>query len=117
MFSYCFIVWEQGKRKNMSEATSHIKCASCGHNLPEGAAYCPTCGTITPYNSASSHINTYISPSNAVTHISPGSPQRHPHRQVTMGLTQLVLLLIISSAISSLTIGIIVIKTYPNPRL
>ena len=36
-----------------------MQCRSCGTQLAEGAAYCPTCGAVTPYNVAASGIAPY----------------------------------------------------------
>ena len=36
-----------------------MQCRSCSTQLAEGAAYCPTCGAVTPYNVAASGISPY----------------------------------------------------------
>jgi hypothetical protein len=59
-----------------------MECRSCGIVLPVGAAYCPTCGAMTPYNVSTSGISPYdltaaSSPSGASTQAPPtdyGSP-------------------------------------------
>lgn len=39
-----------------SEEVSQMQCSACGTQLPEGVAYCPTCGSITPYHVSSSGV-------------------------------------------------------------
>ncbi|HEY0755195.1 MAG TPA: zinc ribbon domain-containing protein [Ktedonobacteraceae bacterium] len=34
-----------------------MQCSTCGTQLPQGAAYCPTCGSTTPYQLSSSEIS------------------------------------------------------------
>ncbi len=36
-----------------------MHCISCGTSLPMGAAHCPTCGVVTPYNISSSGASPY----------------------------------------------------------
>ena len=34
-----------------------MQCSSCGTEIPQGAAYCPTCGSVTPYQTSSSGVS------------------------------------------------------------
>ena len=40
-----------------SEEESQMQCSACGTQLSEGVAYCPTCGSITPYHVSSSGVS------------------------------------------------------------
>src|SRR5690242_7852328 len=33
-----------------------MQCSSCGKELPVGVAYCPSCGSVTPYQTSSSGV-------------------------------------------------------------
>ncbi len=43
--------------RSNSEEESLMQCSACGTQLPVGTAYCPTCGSVTPYQVSSSGVS------------------------------------------------------------
>ena len=53
-----------------------MQCNTCGTQMPAGAAYCPTCGSVTPYQVSS----TGVSPSDSTSvYTSYGESSQHPY--------------------------------------
>ncbi len=83
-----------------------MQCPVCGTQLPAGAAYCPTCGSVTPYNVSSSGVSpsdTTIASSYAESGQHPYAPSNPytapppppPPRRLSAGKTVLLIVLVL----------------------
>src|ERR1700694_867670 len=69
-----------------------MQCTNCGTEIPMGAAFCPTCGTVTPDNVSESGISpndyTAASAPDAETLIAPPPPPPTNYGSPTYGISQ-----------------------------
>ncbi len=103
-----------------------MQCSACGTQLPVGTAYCPTCGSVTPYQVSSSGVSPTdttvasssaepsqypYTPSNPYATPSPTPPPPPPHRRRlsarSIALPIILVLLIVGAA------GVLYFRTIP----
>ncbi len=69
-----------------------MQCTNCGYELPVGAAFCPTCGTVTPDKVSESGVSPYdytaASAPYAETPIAPPPPPPTNYGSPTYGMSQ-----------------------------
>ena len=112
--------------RSNSEEESLMQCSACGTQLPVGTAYCPTCGSVTPYQVSSSGVSPTdttvasssaepsqypYTPSNPYATPSPTPPTPPPHRRRlsarSIALPIILVLLIVGAA------GVLYFRTIP----
>ncbi len=58
-----------------------MQCSSCGKELPAGVAYCPNCGSVTPYQTSSSGVSP-ADPTVFTSYGDIGEPSQNPYKDV-----------------------------------
>jgi len=56
-----------------------MQCSTCGTQIPAGAAYCPTCGAVTPYSVSTSGVSPSDPTSVFTSYGESGASSQHPY--------------------------------------
>src|SRR5690349_14826122 len=111
--------------KNINREESLMQCSTCKTQLPTGAAYYPTCGSITPFNVSSSGVSpsdttvasspyaeSLPNPYTPNPYTTPPPPPAHLGRPSARGIVLLLVLLLLIVGAG----GILYFRTIPPVR-